>query len=357
MKATVNKTAIVKALSDLSGAISSRTTLPILGNVKLKVEGGQMELEATDLDLYVRSQIPVEESEDGETTLPAKRLLQLLREIPTETARFEIKDHAATVTSGGSKFKLLGLPADEFPEMGNDGTGQTFTLSGHELGGALRRVAYATSTDESRYVLNGVRLEEDGGLKFVGTDGRRLALAEIAGQFGTIGAIIPNKAAAMLLRSLDGAEIVAVTVADSWAEFETSGLTIQTKLIEGNFPNWRQVMPGAPTATVSVSREDLLASVRRVGMLANEKTNAIALEFSDGILELSANSPDVGEARESIDYQGSASVKIAINPTFLQQCLSALSCENVRVSLINESSPMTISDTGFQYVLMPMRLA
>lgn len=356
MKATVNKTAIVKALSDLSGAISSRTTLPILGNVKLKVEAGKMELEATDLDLYVRSQIPVEESTDGETTLPAKRLLQLLREIPTDVARIEIKDDAATVTSGGSKFKLHGLPADEFPEMANNGDGVSFELSGHELTGSLKRTAYASSTDESRYVLNGILLQDsDQGFNWVATDGRRLAVAQIDGPCEPVNAIIPNKAVAILLRATEATEIVSVTIGDGWAEFDAAGVTIQTKLIEGNFPNWKQVMPGKATATIEINREDLLDSVKRVGLMVNERTNAIVLEFGESALTLSATSPDVGEARESVECVGKAAIKTAVNPVYLQQCLAALNCDKVKIDLIDENSPLSIRDQNFVYVVMPMR--
>jgi DNA polymerase-3 subunit beta len=355
MKLTVNKTAIVKALADLSGAISSKTTLPILGNVKMTVEASFLKMEATDLDLVVRCSVPVEDAEPGETTLPAKRLLQLLREIPTDVARIEISNDAATVTSGTSRFKLLGLPAEEFPSMTSHGESTSFELSGHELGGALRRTAYATSTDESRYVLNGILMEDvDLSLCFIATDGRRLAKCEL-GSNATVNAILPNKAVSMLLRSVDAAEIITVSVGQGWAQFDASGLSIQTKLIEGSFPNWRQVMPGKATASVRISRQDLLNSVKRVGIMVNERTNAITLEFSGSQVVLSANSPDVGEAKEQVDCEGGVDLKTAVNPLYMTQCLAALTSDSITIDLIDEASPLTIQDNGFSYVVMPMR--
>lgn len=348
---------MVRALSELSGAISSRTTLPILGNVKLTNECEWLTIEATDLDLYVTSRIPTWDSKDGAVTLPAKRLLQLMREVPNESATMEIANDVATVTSGSSRFKLNGLPADEFPAMASGREGITFDIAANVLNHALRRVIYSTSTDESRYVLNGVKLEAgEGTLRFIASDGRRLAVAEIDGiQVEGIDAIIPNKAAQMVLKSVDAAEIVSVTIGDSWAEFVTAGMSLQTKLIEGNFPNWRQVMPREAVSVVSVDRESLLSAVRRVGVMVNEKTNAITMDFRDGEIELSANSPDVGEAKETITGSGDGQVKIAINPLFVQQCLASISAESVRIGLISESDPLTILESKFTAVLMPMR--
>lgn len=355
MKLTVNKTAIVRALADLSGAISTKTTLPILGNVKLAVDGDFLTMEATDLDLYVRTKIPVEDAEDGETTLPAKRLLQLLREIPTEVARIEIANDAATVTSGTSRFKLLGLPAEEFPSGDHDGESIAFELSGHELGGALRRTAYATSTDESRYVLNGILIEDfEMSLCLVATDGRRLAKCEL-GTYAPVNAILPNKAVSMLLRAVDSTEIIIVRVGQGWAEFDASGVSIRTKLIDGTFPNWRQVMPGRATANVKMSRQAFLDSLKRVGIMANERTNAVTLEFSGSQVVLSANSPDVGEAKEEVDCDGGIDVKVAVNPLYMTQCLAALTSDFITIDLIDEASPLTVRDNGFAYVVMPMR--
>lgn len=356
MKLTVNKTAIVRALADLSGAISTKTTLPILGNVKFTVEGQRLEMEATDLDLSVRCAINVDDPQNGSSTLPAKRLLGLLREIPTESAKIEVDgSNAATVVSGSSKFRLLGLPAEDFPSMGSESASAAFDLIWHELSGALKRVSYATSTDESRYVLNGVLLQScETGWNLIGTDGRRLAIATIDGPCEPIEAILPNKAVSML-KSLDEAEIVSVSIGSSWAEFSTPSLTIRTKLIEGNFPNWRQVMPSQKTFAAQVEREVLLGSIRRVGMMANEKTNAIVLDFSEGQVDLSAITPDVGEARETIGAENAGALKIAVNPLFAQQCLAALSADKVTLDLIDESSPIVVRDTNFQYILMPMR--
>lgn len=355
MKLTVNKTAIVKALADLTGAISSKTTLPILGNVKMTVEGSFLKMEATDLDLVVRCAVPVEDAEPGETTLPAKRLLQVMREIPTDVARIEITNDAATVTSGTSRFKLLGLPAEEFPSITSAGVSASFELLGHELGGALRRTAYATSTDESRYVLNGILIEDvDGSLCLVATDGRRLAKCEL-GSYPPVNAILPNKAVSMLLRSVDATEIITVSVGQGWAQFYTYGLSIQTKLIDGNFPNWRQVMPGKATASVKINRQDLLDSVKRVMIMVNERTNAINLEFSGSQVVLSANSPDVGEAKEQMDCEGGVDLKIAVNPLYMAQCLAALTSDSIIIDVIDEASPLTVRDNGFAYVVMPMR--
>jgi len=354
---TVNRTALSGVLNDAASIVSPRTTLPILGNVLIRFGDSSLTVEATDLDLYVSATIEADIEEFGEITVPAKRLAAIVRELPSETVEIDIRGEKIGIRSGGAKASLFGLSAKEFPQFDRK-EGAEIQIHGSALLSALRRVGYATSTDESRHILNGVRLEEqDGKLIAIATDGRRLAVAQVCKSVtGMPGVILPNKAVSALLKMIDGTDVVSVRFGESAVEFDAGRVMLSTKLIEGSFPNWRQVMPTGEGSQIKIDREALLSAARRVSLLVNEKSNALGFTVTHGQVELSAQSPDVGESREAIECVGKVEEKTAVNPLFLTQCLSSLPGDKVEMAFRGEGYPVEILSEGFQYILMPMRV-
>ncbi|MAB75077.1 MAG: DNA polymerase III subunit beta [Verrucomicrobiales bacterium] len=363
MKFQIDKDVFQEALNQVQHVVSTRTTLPILSNVLIEADELGLQLSTTDLDVTISKRIAANITETGATTLPVRRLASIVRELPTSEITFEESDDAATVRSGPSFFKILGLPAGEFPAIGEFGEAKDFTIDQKLLKEALRKTSYAISTDETRYVLNGVNcLIGEGMLTLVATDGRRLAMVEQDLEFpagNETAVIIPTKAVNELQRLLDDSGELKVALTDSQAGFELNDSNLITKLIEGNYPNFRQVIPGNANHRVTVEREALHSAVKRVSLLANEKTNSIKFTFEDHRLAISSNSPEIGEAEEVIDvrYDG-PKIVVAFNPEFVMAPLRNLDQDEVFIDLIDESSPGVIKiDEPFLYVIMPMRVA
>ena len=363
MKFQIDKDVFQEALNQVQHVVSTRTTLPILSNVLIEADELGLQLSTTDLDVTITKRISANISETGSTTLPARRLASIVRELPTSEIDFEVSDDAATVRSGPSFFKILGLPATEFPALGEFGEAKEFAIDQKLLKEALRKTSYAISTDETRYVLNGVNcLIGEGMLTLVATDGRRLAMVEQDLEFpagNETAVIIPTKAVNELQRLLEDSGELKVSLTDSQAAFELNDSNLITKLIEGNYPNFRQVIPGNANHRVTVEREVFHSAVKRVSLLANEKTNSIKFTFEDHRLAISSNSPEIGEAEEVIDvrYDG-PKIVVAFNPEFVMAPLRNLDQDEVFIDLIDESSPGVIKiDEPFLYVIMPMRVA
>ena len=363
MKFQIDKDVFQEALNQVQHVVSTRTTLPILSNVLIEADELGLQLSTTDLDVTISKRIAANITETGATTLPVRRLASIVRELPTSEITFEESDDAATVRSGPSFFKILGLPAGEFPAIGEFGEAKDFTIDQKLLKEALRKTSYAISTDETRYVLNGVNcLIGEGMLTLVATDGRRRAMVEQDLEFpagNETAVIIPTKAVNELQRLLDDSGELKVALTDSQAGFELNDSNLITKLIEGNYPNFRQVIPGNANHRVTVEREALHSAVKRVSLLANEKTNSIKFTFEDHRLAISSNSPEIGEAEEVIDvrYDG-PKIVVAFNPEFVMAPLRNLDQDEVFIDLIDESSPGVIKiDEPFLYVIMPMRVA
>ncbi len=364
MKFQIDKDVFQDALNQVQHVVSSRTTLPILSNVLIEADELGLQLSTTDLDVTITVRIPADVSATGATTMPARRLASIVRELPTSEIKIEVnEDNAATVRSGPSFFKILGLPSSEFPVIGEFGDAKEFTIDQKLLKDALRKTAYAISTDETRYVLNGVNcIIGEGMLTLVATDGRRLAMVEQDLEFpagNESAVIIPTKAVNELQRLLKDSGEMKVSLTNNQASFQLNESHLITKLIEGNYPNFRQVIPGEAKYRVTVEREVLHSAVKRVALLVNEKTNSIKFTFADNQVAISANSPEIGEAEESIDvkYDG-PKIVVAFNPEFVMAPLRNLDQDEVYIDLIDESSPGVLKiDEPFLYVIMPMRVA
>ena len=364
MKFSVSKEKLLAGLQTVQNVVSTRTTLPILSNVLLRAEDGKLRLTTTDLDVGVSGEIDAQIDKPGATTLPARRLANIVRELPAAEVQIDIDSkNVATIRCGQSFFKILGLPEEEFPPLPKFEDAKIFTLNQQALRDALKKTSYAISTDETRYVLNGILFSfKESKLTMVATDGRRLALVDLEVEFPRsqeVEIIVPTKCVTELGRLLGDEGDVKMSVGENQVAFEIGGTLLVSKLIEGNYPNYRQVIPGDAKERITLEREMFLNAVHRVSLLSSEKSNSVKLVFSKNNIEIAANTPDVGEARESlaVAYKG-REFSIAFNPEFLQAPLRALPNDEIFLDLIDEMSPGVIKiQSPFLYVLMPMRIS
>ena len=364
MKLSVSKEKLLQGLQTVQNVVSTRTTLPILSNVLLEAADGQLRLTTTDLDVGMRGGIEAAIEKPGAATLPARRLFTIVRELPSAEIHLEIDSKSvASIRCGPSFFKILGLPQEEFPPLPKFEGAKTFTLRQKDLKDGLRKTSYAISTDETRYVLNGILFSfKDNKLTLVATDGRRLALVDIELEFPRsheVEIILPTKAVTELARLVSDEGDVKMSVSENQVAFEADGTLLVSKLIEGNYPNYRQVIPPEAKERITLERESFLNTVHRVSLLSSEKSNSVKLVFSKNNIDIIANTPEVGEARESLPvaYKG-RDFSVAFNPEFLMAPLRNLPNDEVFLDLIDEMSPGVIKvQSPFLYVLMPMRIS
>jgi DNA polymerase III subunit beta len=363
MKFSISKEAFQQAINQVQHVVNSRTTLAILSNVLLRAREGFLELTTTDLDVGVTCNVAAEVEIEGSTTLPARRLATIIRELPSDIISISVDDkNVASIRSGPSFFKVNGLTSDEFPALPRFEDAREFTISQSVLRDSLKKTSYAISTDETRYVLNGILFSfKNNLLTFVATDGRRLAMAEQEVEFPQsqeTDIIIPTKAVNELARLCGDTGDVIIRVTQNQVGFDLGESFLLSKLVDGNYPNYRQVIPGEAKERIALEREVFLRAISRVALLANDKSNSVKFQFTAGQVEIIASSPDIGEARETvpINYKG-AEITIAFNPEFTMAPLRNLGVDEVHLHLIDAISPGVIrSGTNFLYVLMPMRV-
>jgi DNA polymerase-3 subunit beta len=364
MKFSVSKDKLLEGLATVQNVVSTRTTLPILSNVLIQASEGEIRLTTTDLDVGVRGSVEAQVERSGATTLPARRLFSIVRELPAAEIYFDVDTkNLASIRSGSSYFKILALPEEEFPPLARFDGAKLFMIAQKDLRDSLKKTSYAISTDETRYVLNGILFSfKDNKLTLVATDGRRLAMVDLELEFPRsqeIDIIVPTKAVLELQRLVKDDGEAKVSVGENQIAFELNNTLLVSKLIEGNYPNYRQVIPGEAKERVTLERETFLNAVRRVSLLASEKSNSVKLIFSKSNIDIVATTPEVGEAKESLPamYKG-REFSIAFNPEFLMAPLRNLSTDEIYLDLIDEMSPGVIKIQGpFLYVLMPMRLS
>ncbi|HXI70552.1 MAG TPA: DNA polymerase III subunit beta [Verrucomicrobiae bacterium] len=369
MNLTIAKDQILIGLQAVQNVVGSRTTLPILSNVLVRAEDGHVEFTATDLDVSVSCKVEAKVIKPGATTIPVKKLFGIVRELGGTEIDIEVDEkNICTIRCGSSFFKIHGLNADEFPPLPKFKDDKKVSLSQETVKAMMKKTSFAVSTDESRYVLNGIFISlKDHKMTMVATDGRRLALVDeevdisekSAGEF-----IVPAKAVTELNRLLQDKGDVEIKFGENQASFalkDDKGFSVLviSKLIEGNYPNYRQVIPGEAKERVPLNREELVQALRRAEIMTSEKANSVKLAFGKNTLAITANSPEVGEARETmaVNYKGKE-MAIAFNPRYLIDALNALSEDEVFFELIDELSPGVLKINGpFLYVVMPMRLS
>lgn len=364
MKFKVLKSVLLAGLQRVQNVVGVRSTLPILANVLITADGESLTLATTDLDVSVRCSIKADIIKKGATTLPVRRFASIIRELPESEIEIIVDDKdTASIQCQSSFFRMVGLSHEEFPEIPKPDGGYAYHLQEQGFREMLQKTAYAASADETRYVLNGVLLNFAGDkLTMVATDGRRLALAEQEVEFpkeAETEMILPTKAVSELLHSLGNEGELRIHARKNQAIFEFGNVMIASKLIDGTYPNYRQVIPAECRQRVTIEREMLLTALRRVALLTVEAMSPTRLTFADNQLVVATNTPDIGEAKETlpIKYSGD-SLTVAFNAEYMMAPLKVLAQDQVYVELIDEISPGVIKcDSPFLYVLMPMRVS
>ncbi len=371
MKFTISRDSLLKPLNLVAGVVEKRQTLPVLANVQLVLDGnGQLSLTGTDLEVELVGRVTLAEgaeSEAGEITVPAKKLVDICKALPDGSElNFLLDDQKLVIKSGRSRFQLSTLSASDFPAVEQGAGGQRFSLKQGDLKHLIERTSFAMAQQDVRYYLNGMLFELSAGcLRVVATDGHRLAMAtfnsdEIAVE-GQSQVILPRKGVVELARLLmKEDEVAEVVVGSNHIQVVTTDFTFTSKLIDGKFPDYDRVLPRNSTKVVLGSRSGLREAFARTAILSNEKYRGIRMVLSSGNLQIVANNPEQEEAEETVavDYEGD-SLEIGFNVSYLLDVLTAIDGETVQFSLSDANSSALIQESekgDCQYVVMPMRL-
>ena len=346
MKFTVAQSEILTALQLVSSAVPSRTTLPVLSNILVEAVDGSIQMTATDLDLAIATRSQADVKAEGALTVPAKRLTELVRKLSREELKFEAKDLTLNVGSKTGRFKFHCIRPEEFPARINVTPDLTFKIESKILERMVKRTIYAVSTDETRPALNGALLQiVEGEIRLVATDGHRLARATVK-QAG-IGknplkgdVIIPLKALHHLQRLVsETGETVTVELSKNHARFTAGPTTLTTKLIEGPFPNYEQVLPKQNNKMMKANRDELTQALDRVSLFSDSLTRQVKFSISENKLRLIVQTPDQGEANEEIGVHYTADdLDIGYNATYILDILRTIDAEEIVMQL---NTPVT----------------
>lgn len=356
---------LTRGIQTVGSAVAGRATLPILTNILIEAKKEGIELSATDLEIGIKCSVPAQVKKEGAITIPAKRLSDIVRELPEGPVEMETEDSQLKISSGGIFFKVLGLPAEEFPTLPKVESENRFSLDSQILRGMIQKTIFANSQDETRYILNGSYLEmEKDRIVMTATDGHRLATISHRIEKGPkkkIGAIIPTKALNELNRLLEEPKEVEATIGENQISFSLDGIILSSKLIEGQFPDYKQLIPTKSAKRLSLKRDSLLGGVRRAALLADARTGAVELLAYSNKLIIRSQTPQVGEAREEmdIDYSGEE-IRTGYNARYLLDVLRNISSEEVSLELNEPLSPgiiKPVSDEDYLCVIMPMRIS
>ncbi|MDD5556136.1 MAG: DNA polymerase III subunit beta [bacterium] len=363
MKITCARDEILDGIQSVQNVSGLRGTIPILANVLIEAGKDSVTFTATDLEVGIRRTIPARVERKGAITLPAKRLHAILRELPGKDVSLEAGDQKeAVIRHGTSFFRILAMPKEEFPDLPDHTGWPSVSVPQALLAELIRLTSYAISRDESRYVLTGLYLAvSKNKITGVATDGRRLAHYETAVE-GLDGKdrkmLIPAKAVAEIGRILSAEGDASIHMGTNQAAVSVGSCTLVTRLIEGHFPNYDQVIPSKPKHVLALDREELLNATRRVALMTSEQANSVRMALRKNSLVISTAAPDVGEAREelTIAYAGEE-VVIAFNPHFLTDALKSIVEKEITFEFTDALNPGLIrSGKSFLYVIMPIRL-
>jgi len=362
MKLKINRGQFFEGLQMVNPVISARSTIVILGNVLMEAGEDGLSLTATDLDIRVRTVVPAKVEAKGRTSLPAKTISSIVREMPGEEISIEVSgDHQVILESGNSLFRLKGLAPDEYPAPVELVRVREARMSQAELSRILGLTTYSASTDESRKNLNSIMFAiHENTLTTVATDGKRLALVEKVSDnhSGTDGqSIVPIKAANELQRLLGKNGEVILEFGENQASFTFGSTKMITKLTEGTYPNYRQVIPTSFNKSIELNTGDIAAALRRVALVVSDSSPYVKLTFAPDALHLHAQSNEKGESQESlpINYKGTE-VAVSFNPNYLIAPFRAIDTDRVNFQINDSYSPVAVSGgDGFLYVIMPMR--
>ncbi|HBM64752.1 MAG TPA: DNA polymerase III subunit beta [Pseudomonas sp.] len=366
MRFTLQREAFLKPLAQVVNVVERRQTLPVLANFLVQVQGGQLSLTGTDLEVEMVSRIAVEDAQDGETTIPARKLFEIIRALP-DGSRVTVSQtgEKITVQAGRSRFTLATLPANDFPSVDEVEATERVAVPESALKELIERTAFAMAQQDVRYYLNGLLFDlRDQLLRCVATDGHRLALCETALENSTGSKrqiIVPRKGVTELQRLLEGGDReVELEVGRSHVRVKRDDVTFTSKLIDGRFPDYEAVIPIGADREVKVDRETLRASLQRAAILSNEKYRGVRVEVTPGQLKISAHNPEQEEAQEEIEAETQVSdLAIGFNVNYLLDALSALRDEHVVIQLRDSNSSALVREASSEksrHVVMPLRL-
>ncbi len=363
MKFRCERDILADALATAGRAATSRTgTLPVLSGVRLDVKGDVLTVTGTDLELTIRLDVPVGGDVDGSAVVPARLVADIVKNLPSGAVDMSMGDDELSISAGRSEFSVRPLSLADYPTQVDPDIAPV-TLASSEVADALRQVVRAASGDDARAVLTGVLLaSEDSGVKMVATDSYRLAVRDLP-QTSMLDAgqkvLVPSRALNELQRILGGAEHLEVRLGQREAVFEAGSTRLTTRLIEGEYPNYRNLLPSSYPNVLTVGRDDLLDALRRVKILAQDST-PVRLGLGGDSLQLTAITQDVGNASEQVDasYDGTEMV-IAFNPEYLSSGIDAVEGDEVTLSVLDPMKPAVLRGVGhdeYLYLLMPVRV-
>jgi len=374
MELTVGKAELQKELQLCQGVVEKRSTIPILSNVLMKAADGKLQIAATDLDVTIMSSCPARITVAGGVTIEAKRLFDVVRSLPDEDVHITLQENnSLLIESGTAKFRLLGLPAEDYPTLPTVTVTEAYAVPLDELKTMVGKVRFAITHEETRFQLNGALLKmQPSKMEMVATDGHRMALINFPQgapkKKGTdLTILIPRKALDEILRLEAGEDgTVRFGVSENQLFFEAGERRLLARMIDVNFPNYMEVIARDNDRHVMVDRERLLSTIRRISLVANERTRAVRFDFAPGKLTVSSTNPELGDARETvpIDYSGNPFF-VGLNAAYVTDFLSAIDTQSVSLDLKDENS-QCIGRPGaatedlpydYLYVVMPMRLA
>lgn len=371
MELIITRSALLKGLQRIQGIVERRNTMPILANVLIEATDRGITLFATDLELGIRATYPATVKSRGAATVSARKLFEIVRELPEADIRLSGDEgHAVKVECERSRFKIAGLPPSDFPVFPEVETEPALTIGRQTFLDLVRRTAFAVGENDARYVLNGVLCAvERGSIKFVGTDGHRLAVDERPLSLPKGGppvadssVIVPKKALLEMKKLVEDSpeEALALHVSKTQLTFQQGDLVLLARLMEGNYPNYRQVIPTGSDKRITLDKSALEGALRRVALLSKERTNAVRFQVEPSRVVVSTSNPDLGEAKEdlSVSYEGEP-LTTGFNARYLLDVLGAVDAPEVILEFKDALSPCLIREPaqeGFLCVVMPMRV-
>jgi DNA polymerase-3 subunit beta len=368
MKFKITRENLQQGLAAVGASIPARTTLPVLSNILVEAGEDHVAMSGTDLDIAVSVRVPAEVDDTGALTVPAKKLQELARELPEHPVRIGTKGDRFELACGRATFRLNGMPRDEFPTFPAVDFGRSWKVQGRVLHDLIRQTSFAVSTEESRPILNGVLWQlTETDMRMVATNGHRLA--RLAVPLASAGApradlIVPPRALAQVERLFGGDDEIEVARTENHLGFRRDGTQVYTRLIEGPYPNYEQVIPKDNDKVVIADRNMLTQALRRMAVVASEQTHRVKLSFHANTLRFTVETPDLGEAQEEleVEYQGDP-IDIGFNAAYLLEVLRYIPGSDVRLTLKAPERAATIepanSDgqlTDYLCLVMPLRL-
>ena len=363
MRLETQKEVLLNGIQIVQNVITPKAALPILSHILIETQQNGLRLTATDLGVGISCVIPVDIQEQGAITIPAKRFGDIIRELPGDKVSINTKkNNLVIIETESCQFKIMGLGREEFPSLPEFKDKEVIKLEQITLKEMLGLVSFAVSFDETRYILNGILLKINKDIfTMVATDGKRLALVErkLKKEINKdIYVIVPIKTIQELNRNLKEEGELSLVLSGNQVLFDLGGVVIISRLIEGEFPDYRQVIPPVSENKMGVTREEFLLAIKRAALLSTPDYQAVKLELFKDKLVVSKSTPDIGESREevAVEYKGKEMV-IGFNPNYLIDVLKNLQIEKVELELTDSEKPGAIRTNGYVYIVLPMRLS